>query len=505
MENLLRLANATLNSDIIHINEIPNIDHLNKDDTNVDDTISSEIVISLNTIFSTIVPIIEFFTNPELTKIFFEQNLAITELLQIHFEYLESTKDNPDFNDDLLDDYLVNFYSYKSNTQFTTYLTCCETINYELNNIKEDIHKIQDSDTSDEELRLRELYLSGELVGGGLAERVAVIVSSLLLLGSSFLGVTKAEFQSNNQISVSGILPKNSEIGLYALSQDVEDNRFETDIFKDRVIVPKSPYTSKAVATLANSATSVAIISSLSTWFYGNDADNEFGKLLTTIGQVNSVNNDICMESITELSSHFNTFDTTAYDINVDGSFKDILTEAKEAVDEAGVKVEGRYVNSNFALGDPVNPSKEEVKTAVKSVLPKSGTVVSNPGEVAEFNAKIHEVVTDIVKGKKKSIQATRVEEKAKLNEPKFFYQVTFNKPGGLVMPIIVELTFEDGTTENHYFPAQIWRMNDQEVNRTFATKKAVTKIQVDPKLETADIDTTNNSWPKTIEKSKFD
>ena len=96
-------------------------------------------------------------------------------------------------------------------------------------------------------------------------------------------------------------------------------------------------------------------------------------------------------------------------------------------------------------------------------------------------------------------------EEKAKLNEPKFFYQVTFNKPGGLVMPIIVELTFEDGTTENHYFPAQIWRMNDQEVNRTFATQKAITKIKIDPKLETADIDTTNNSWPKTVEKSKFD
>jgi hypothetical protein len=96
-------------------------------------------------------------------------------------------------------------------------------------------------------------------------------------------------------------------------------------------------------------------------------------------------------------------------------------------------------------------------------------------------------------------------DEKKKINEPKFFYQVTFNKPGGLVMPIIVEITFEDGTTENHYFPAQIWRMNDQEVNRTFATKKAIAKIQIDPKLETADIDTTNNSWPKTIEKSKFD
>jgi aminopeptidase N len=96
-------------------------------------------------------------------------------------------------------------------------------------------------------------------------------------------------------------------------------------------------------------------------------------------------------------------------------------------------------------------------------------------------------------------------EEKAKLNEPKYFYQVTFNKPGGLVMPIIVELTYEDGTTEIQKFPAQIWRMNDKEVSRTFATQKAITKIQIDPKLETADIDVTNNTWPKEEVKSKFD
>lgn len=96
-------------------------------------------------------------------------------------------------------------------------------------------------------------------------------------------------------------------------------------------------------------------------------------------------------------------------------------------------------------------------------------------------------------------------EEKAKLKDPKYFYQVTFDKPGGLVMPIIVELTFEDGTTEVQKFPAQIWRMNDKEVSRTFATQKAITKIVLDPKLETADVDTANNSWPKVEVKSKFD
>ena len=96
-------------------------------------------------------------------------------------------------------------------------------------------------------------------------------------------------------------------------------------------------------------------------------------------------------------------------------------------------------------------------------------------------------------------------EEQAKLDSPKYFYQVTFDKPGGLVMPILVELTFEDGTTEKHHFPAQIWRKDDNQAVRTFATQKAIKKITIDPKNETADVDLSNNTWPKEAQKSKFD
>lgn len=91
------------------------------------------------------------------------------------------------------------------------------------------------------------------------------------------------------------------------------------------------------------------------------------------------------------------------------------------------------------------------------------------------------------------------------LNNPNYFYQVTFDKPGGLVMPLIVDLIFEDGTSETHRFPAQIWQKNDYQVTRTFATVKPIAKIIVDAKLETADIDTTNNTWPKEVVSSKFD
>ena len=97
------------------------------------------------------------------------------------------------------------------------------------------------------------------------------------------------------------------------------------------------------------------------------------------------------------------------------------------------------------------------------------------------------------------------VDERLKLKSPKYFYEVEFNKPGGMLMPIIVELTYEDDTKETFKYPAQIWRKNNDTAKKVYATEKVIKKIQIDPKLETADIDVTNNAWPKEEVKSKFD
>ena len=96
-------------------------------------------------------------------------------------------------------------------------------------------------------------------------------------------------------------------------------------------------------------------------------------------------------------------------------------------------------------------------------------------------------------------------EERAAMKEPKYFYNVTFEKPGGLVMPIIVEYTYSDGTSKTETYPAQIWRLNDKEVSKSIASDKEIVGITVDPKLETADVDTSNNSWPKEVKQSDFD
>lgn len=102
-------------------------------------------------------------------------------------------------------------------------------------------------------------------------------------------------------------------------------------------------------------------------------------------------------------------------------------------------------------------------------------------------------------------VETLSPEDRKSLKTPKYFYEVEFEKPGGMMMPILVDLEFEDGTIENHVFPVQIWRKGNEVVKRVFATEKPVKKIQLDPKLQTADIDVTNNVWPKEAPKSKFD
>ncbi|GGI56788.1 M1 family metallopeptidase [Winogradskyella haliclonae] len=95
-------------------------------------------------------------------------------------------------------------------------------------------------------------------------------------------------------------------------------------------------------------------------------------------------------------------------------------------------------------------------------------------------------------------------EQRKEMKSPKYFYQVTYEKPGGLVMPLIVEYTYADGSKKRETYPAQIWRLNDKSASKAIASDKEIVSIQVDPDLETADVDTSNNSWPREVKESEF-
>ncbi|MBP9054952.1 MAG: M1 family metallopeptidase [Saprospiraceae bacterium] len=87
-------------------------------------------------------------------------------------------------------------------------------------------------------------------------------------------------------------------------------------------------------------------------------------------------------------------------------------------------------------------------------------------------------------------------EEKTEKYGDKNYYELQFSNKGGLVMPLIIQWTFDDGTVEVERVPVEIWRKNEDKLTKVFVKNKEVTAIELDPYKETADIDELNNSFP---------
>ncbi|MDA8924034.1 M1 family metallopeptidase [Flavobacteriaceae bacterium] len=162
---------------------------------------------------------------------------------------------------------------------------------------------------------------------------------------------------------------------------------------------------------------------------------------------------------------------------------------------DIGVKEVKRYYVSP-------TPSKE-----VNNLLARYGMTADdlNPSVfmVAENS---EEFDASLAEGKPKDhseVLASTLEEGQEL--PAYFYEIEFEKPGGIVMPIIVEYSYADGTTERITYPVQVWRKNDASVKKLITSDKELIGVTVDQDAETADIDLTNNAWPKQEADSDFD
>jgi len=87
----------------------------------------------------------------------------------------------------------------------------------------------------------------------------------------------------------------------------------------------------------------------------------------------------------------------------------------------------------------------------------------------------------------------------------KNIYEVTIKNVGGLVMPVTIEWIFKDGSSEIDKLPAEIWRLNEYEIQKTFVKDKEVTQVNLDPNFEFSDTDMNNNIFPKKEEQSDFE
>lgn len=104
-----------------------------------------------------------------------------------------------------------------------------------------------------------------------------------------------------------------------------------------------------------------------------------------------------------------------------------------------------------------------------------------------------------------KTISGLSNEEKELQNSTNFFYEIEIERIGDLVMPVIYEIIYENGNTELIRIPAEIWRKGERKITRVHKTDNKILKFNLDPYLETADIDTSNNSYPREDKMSQFE
>ncbi|UOQ54752.1 M1 family metallopeptidase [Hymenobacter cellulosivorans] len=134
-------------------------------------------------------------------------------------------------------------------------------------------------------------------------------------------------------------------------------------------------------------------------------------------------------------------------------------------------------------------------------------TVVDEKPDLKDFyNNYDPTATTDADRARyQKYVSTLTPEQQSRLNAGLHFYELDLRNVGGLTMPVIVQMTFEDGKTEMLNIPAEIWRKNNEHVTKVVITPKPVVSFSLDPFQETADTDLSNNSFPRKLAPSRFE
>ena len=104
----------------------------------------------------------------------------------------------------------------------------------------------------------------------------------------------------------------------------------------------------------------------------------------------------------------------------------------------------------------------------------------------------------------RKYIEDLEDRERSLLETDHYFYVVDLANRGGLVMPVILGITYVDGSTEEMRIPAEIWRRNAERVSKLILAEREIEEIVLDPHLETSDVERANNTYPPRPSVSRF-
>lgn len=165
--------------------------------------------------------------------------------------------------------------------------------------------------------------------------------------------------------------------------------------------------------------------------------------------------------------------------------------EIENAIAKKEEKNAPKYV-SDLRNGKAIAKTQDEVDPDIKDFYSTHDPFVVSVLDKADYQQYLNSLT---------------IEEKSFLKDAtdKFFYEISFKNIGGLIMPIILEFEFRDGTTTQHHIPAEIWRLENEQVSKVFVTEKAIHQINLDPYLETADTELNNNYYPPKKQVNRFE
>jgi len=162
---------------------------------------------------------------------------------------------------------------------------------------------------------------------------------------------------------------------------------------------------------------------------------------------------------------------------------------------------------------DPEKASKRKKDTKAKQPktlsqqrnLPLRKRITDHPELKDSYNEpKIEKVTEAQKKAYQRFLKGLKPRERRLLKNQQYFYVVDLQNVGGLVMPVILQLNYEDGKSRIVRIPAEIWRRNNRTVSKLVISDKPIKSFSLDPLLETADTNLNNNSFPPTIKPSRF-
>ncbi len=180
------------------------------------------------------------------------------------------------------------------------------------------------------------------------------------------------------------------------------------------------------------------------------------------------------------------------------------VDQALVSVDWFSVDTQNPEIEKNLARQEDAR--RKNTISKQRDALTKDQTVVAQDSSMADFYNRYDEFKVTAQDRKKYEdyLASLSPEDRDLVQSNTNFYTLSIKNKGGLVMPVIVKMEFEDGTDSVARFPAEIWRFNDQTLDKVISTKKKVVQWTLDPYFEIADIDTADNSFPPVAKPTRF-